>query len=129
MAKTSARYAYEGLSRVLHEKARLSIMTSLMSRPEGLVFNDLKALCALTDGNLNRHILVLHEAGLVEVWKGSDKGRAQTRYRLTRAGRQRFVEYLGELEKVIQDALTAPRTAGKKAGSVALDMPPGWVPA
>ena len=129
MVKPGARYAYEGLSRVLHEKARLSIMTSLMSRPEGLVFNDLKSLCALTDGNLNRHILVLHESGLVEVWKGSDKGRAQTLYRLTKPGRQRFVEYLGELEKVIQDALAAPRTAGKKARAVVPDMPSGWVPA
>ena len=129
MAKPSARYAYEGLSRVLHEKARLSIMTSLMSRPEGLVFNDLKSLCALTDGNLNRHILVLHEAGLVEVWKGSDKGRAQTLYRLTRTGRQRFVEYLGELEKVIQDALAAPRVTGSKARAEVPNVPPGWVPA
>ena len=29
------RFAYEGLDRVLHEKARLGIMTSLVTRPEG----------------------------------------------------------------------------------------------
>ena len=40
------RYAYEGLDRVLHEKARLGIMTSLVTRPEGAVFNELKRLCA-----------------------------------------------------------------------------------
>ena len=53
------RYAYDGLDRVLHEKARLGIMTSLVARAEGVVFNELKRLCALTDGNLSRHIDVL----------------------------------------------------------------------
>ena len=45
------RFAYEGLERVIHEKARLSIMSSLATHPEGLLFNDLKDLCSLTDGN------------------------------------------------------------------------------
>ena len=48
------RFAYEGLERALHEKARLGIMTSLIMRPEGLLFSDLKRLCALTDGNLSQ---------------------------------------------------------------------------
>ena len=60
------RYAYDGLDRVLHEKARLGIMTSLATRPRGSSFNDLKQACALTDGNLNRHLDVLHKAGLVD---------------------------------------------------------------
>ena len=62
-ADAAGRYAYEGLDRVLHEKARLGIMTSLATRPAGLSFNELKQLCALTDGNLNRHLDVLHRAG------------------------------------------------------------------
>src|SRR5262249_50646096 len=64
--ESSGRFAYEGLERVIHEKARLSIMTSLAAHPSGLVFTDLKEQCALTDGNLSRHLQVLHEAGLVE---------------------------------------------------------------
>jgi len=60
------RFAYEGLERVLHEKARLGIMTSLVTRPEGLLFSELKRLCALTDGNLSRHLDVLREAGVVD---------------------------------------------------------------
>ena len=68
--KTAGRFAYDGLDRVLHERARLSIMTSLATQPDGLLFTDLKDLCSLTDGNLSRHLQVLHEAGLVEVWKG-----------------------------------------------------------
>jgi hypothetical protein len=52
------RFAYEGLERVIHEKARLGITASLAAHPEGLLFNDLKDLCTLTDGNLSRHLQV-----------------------------------------------------------------------
>src|SRR5204863_762595 len=83
------RYAYEGLDRVLHEKARLGIMTSLAPRPAGLSFNELKQLCALTDGNLNRHLDVLHKAGLVAVEKGYEGRRPLTTCRLTADGRKR----------------------------------------
>ena len=48
----TGRYAYDGLERVMHEKARLGILTSLAAKAEGLVFTDLKELCQLTDGNL-----------------------------------------------------------------------------
>jgi DNA-binding MarR family transcriptional regulator len=118
------RFAYEGLDRVLHEKARLGIMTSLVGRPEGLIFADLKRLCALTDGNLSRHLDVLREAGLVEIWKGFEHRRPQTLCRLTPEGRQRFVAYLEELEQVIRDAM--PR-AGKRERIP--DLPPGFQPA
>ena len=53
------RFAYEGLERVFHEKARLGIMTSLVTHPRGVIFSDLKELCHLTDGNLSRHLQVL----------------------------------------------------------------------
>ena len=64
--RVPGRYAYEGLERVIHEKARLSILSSLASHQTGLLFNDLKALCSLTDGNLSRQLQVLQEAGFVE---------------------------------------------------------------
>jgi DNA-binding transcriptional ArsR family regulator len=119
------RFAYEGLERALHEKARLGIMTSLVTRPEGIVFSELKRLCALTDGNLSRHLEVLREAGLVEVWKGFENRRPQTLCRLSPEGRLRFVAYLEELEHVIKDAL--PR-ASKRADRVP-ELPPGFQPA
>ena len=62
-------FAYDGLDRVLHEKARLSILTALSTARDGRLFADLKELCGLTDGNLNRHLKVLDEAGLVLVKK------------------------------------------------------------
>jgi DNA-binding MarR family transcriptional regulator len=119
------RFAYEGLDRVLHEKARLGIMTSLVTRPEGLLFSELKRLCALTDGNLSRHIDVLREAGLVEVWKGFENRRPQTLCRLSAEGRQRFLSYLEELEQVLHDAM--PKAA-RRAERLP-DLPKGWQPA
>ena len=47
---SSGRFAYDGLERAIHEKARLGIMTSLVAHPSGLAFADLKQLCDLTDG-------------------------------------------------------------------------------
>ena len=119
------RFAYEGLDRVLHEKARLGIMTSLVTRPDGLLFGDLKRLCALTDGNLSRHLDVLREAGLVEIWKGFENRRPQTLCRLSAEGRQRFLAYLEELEQVVRDAM--PKAA-RRAERLP-ELPAGWQPA
>ena len=119
------RFAYEGLERVLHEKARLGIMTSLVTRPEGLLFSELKRLCALTDGNLSRHLDVLREAGLVEVWKGFENRRPQTLCRLTEVGRRRFLDYLAVLENVVSDALAA----AKESRAARPLRSRGWAPA
>ena len=100
----TGRFSYEGLDRVLHEKARLGILASLAANPDGLRFNDLKQLCALTDGNLSRHLTVLHEAGLLKTWKGATGPRPQTMCRLTANGQQRFAEYISVLEQVVADA-------------------------
>ena len=111
------RFAYEGLERVMHEKARLGMLTSLMAHPGGLLFGELKELCALTDGNLNRHLKVLQEAGLIEVWKGMKHNRPQTLCRMTSDGRKRFLEYIEALERVIADAAKAaeaPRVPSSK---------------
>jgi DNA-binding MarR family transcriptional regulator len=118
MAKTKSgegRFAYEGLDRVIHEKARLSVLTSLVAHPKGLVFGDVKQMCGLTDGNLSRHLQVLQEAGLVAIEKGYDQNRPQTVVRLTPDGRARYLEYLEVLEQVVRDAASAAKGAGTAA--------------
>ena len=106
----SARFAYEGLDRVIHERARLSVLTSLIVHPKGLSFGDLKQLCGLTDGNLSRHLQVLQEAGLVDISKGFEQNRPQTACRITQEGRRRYLEYLAVLEGVVRDAAMAVGT-------------------
>ncbi len=103
----TGRFAYEGLDRVIHEKARLGVLTSLIAHPKGLIFADLKRLCGLTDGNLSRHLQVLQEAGLVEILKGYEQNRPQTICRITASGRRRFLNYLSVLEQVVRDAADA----------------------
>lgn len=119
------RYAYEGLDRLLHEKARLGILTSLAARADGLLFTDLKALCNLTDGNLSRHLTVLQEAGLVDIHKGYRGRRPQTLCRLTDAGRKRYLDYIAVLESVLADAVDA----AKGARRVRRALPDGFSPA
>jgi DNA-binding HxlR family transcriptional regulator len=106
----SGRFAYEGLDRVMHEKARLGVLTSLVAHPKGLVFADLKRLCGLTDGNLSRHLQVLQEAGLVDVQKGYDQNRPQTICKITPIGRRRFLNYLTVLEQIVRDAAEASKS-------------------
>jgi len=113
--RKSSRFAYDGLDRVIHERARLSVLTSLITHPKGLPFTELKQLCALTDGNLNRHLTVLEEAKLVASVKAADDGRPQTVCRITALGRKRYVEYLAVLEQVVLDASTA----------ISAEAPPG----
>ena len=107
------------------------IMASLVSHAEGLLFNDLKDLCTLTDGNLSRHLQLLQEEGLAEVWKGMKKNRPQTLVRLTDTGRKRFAEYISVLESVVADAVAATgATSGtSRAATARLPLPKGFSPA
>lgn len=114
------RYAYEGLDRLLHERARLAIMTCLMTQPQGLLFNDLKKLCSLTDGNLSRHLEALAKATYVEIWRKKDAIRSQTLYRVTAQGRAGYFEYLKELERLVHDALPTRQSSPVVQGM------PGW---
>ena len=97
---TPGRFAYEGLDRIIHEKARLGIVASLATHPGGLLFGDLKELCSLTDGNLS-----------------------QTLCQLTDEGRRRFVEYVNVLENVVTDACGAA-----KQPTAAPKLSEGWSP-
>ncbi len=103
-SSNEGRFAYEGLDRVIHERARLSVLTSLITSPKGVTFNDLKQLCALTDGNLSRHLSVLETAKMVEIIRGHDRNRPQTICRITASGRKRYLDYLSTLEQVVRDA-------------------------
>ncbi|HUZ13616.1 MAG TPA: transcriptional regulator [Caulobacteraceae bacterium] len=111
----AGRFAYAGLDRVIHERARLGVLTSLAAHPKGLVFADLKRLCGLTDGNLSRHLQVLQDAGLIAVAKSFAHNRPQTLARITREGRERFLGYLAVLDQVVRDAAAAAKAQGAES--------------
>jgi len=119
-SEAGTTFAYNRLDRVIHEPARLSILASLASHPRGLLFADLKELCALTDGNLSRHLQTLHDAELVEIWKGSRDNRPQTLCRITVCGRRRFLDHVAVLENVVAEARVA-RDVAAPTGDMGLE--------
>lgn len=99
----NAPFSYPGLERIFHERGRLAICTCLIAHTEGLSFGELQAACELTDGNLNRHLHALIEAGILKPEKRRSGHRALTVYHISRRGRERFLEYVDELESVVRD--------------------------
>jgi DNA-binding transcriptional ArsR family regulator len=120
------RFAYDELNRTIHERARLGIMACLAANPDGLLFPDLRRLCDLTDGNLNRHLQVLDEAQLVEVVKEGQGRGSQTWCKLTRRGRDELTAYVAALEKVVADALAVEKAGDPAAGKNRPSPRPGW---
>ncbi len=91
------------LDRVIHEKGRMAIMSMLAASPE-LSFTDMRDTLEMTDGNLTTHIRTLQQAGYVVVSKSYKKNRPLTTCSLTTDGRQAFGEYVGLLEKIVEQA-------------------------
>lgn len=56
------------LNAVIHERARLGIMSVLAAQP-ALSFTELKALLGMTDGNLSVHLKILDKSKYVSIEK------------------------------------------------------------
>jgi len=89
------------LDRVIHEKGRLAIMSSLAAAPE-LAFTELRDSLEMTDGNVTAHIRTLQEAGYVSVTKSFQNNRSLTTCSLTAKGRKSFTDYIALLEQIVQ---------------------------
>jgi DNA-binding MarR family transcriptional regulator len=89
------------LDRVIHEKGRLAIMSSLAATPE-LSFTELRDALNMTDGNLTTHIRTLQEAGYVSVAKSYQNNRPLTTCSLTAKGRKGFAAYINLLEDIVR---------------------------
>lgn len=89
------------LDRLIHERVRLAIVSSLAVN-EVLTFVDLKRLLGATDGNLSVHARKLEEAGYIDCRKGFEGRVPRTDYRLTRSGRDALERYLAHMEGLIR---------------------------
>ena len=98
---------YEALERIFHEPNRLAIMSHLCAAGAGVSFNELKEACNLTDGNLNRHLKALEEAGAVRIRKSFVQGKPRTTISISKGGLDRFSEYLSALSEVLEQASRA----------------------
>jgi len=87
--------------RLVYERVRLGIMSALAVREE-LTFNELKALFAVSDGNLSAHARKLEEAKYLTCTKSFEERRPKTIYRLTALGKSALHRYLDHVEAVIK---------------------------
>ena len=82
-------------------------------------FNELKALCDLTDGNLNRHLKVLVDTSVLSVRKTGHGRNTNSHYKLTAKGRKSFQKYLSALEAILNAAKKSTDATKAAAGGSA----------
>jgi DNA-binding MarR family transcriptional regulator len=88
------------LDKVIHERARLAIMSALATGASQ-THNELRELLGLTDGNLSVHARRLEEAGYIACDKDFAGRMPRTTYKLTTKGRTAFERYLAHMEALI----------------------------
>ncbi len=102
-----------GLDRLVHEPARLSLLTAL-SVASSADFIYLQRLTGLTKGNLSTHLAKLEEAGLVQIDKQFIGKTPNTTVRLTPKGRAAIEKHWQQLENLRKGALKwQPEKKGK----------------
>ena len=98
----SERHPFEqlaALDRLMHEPARLSIMTAL-GACKSADFTFLQRLTGLTKGNLSSHLAKLEEGGLVTIAKSFDGKVPKTAISITPDGRKQLDRHRKELERI-----------------------------
>jgi DNA-binding MarR family transcriptional regulator len=92
------------LDRLIHEPARLAILTALSSC-RGADFLYLQRLTGLSKGNLSSHLAKLEAAGLVAVEKGYVAKTPTTKVTLTKEGRSGIKQHWKRLHHLCAAAL------------------------
>jgi DNA-binding transcriptional ArsR family regulator len=103
----------ESLDRLVHEPARLAILT-VLSACASADFLFLQGATGLTKGNLSSHLAKLEAAGLVQIDKRFVGKRPNTLVRLTRDGRDAVDGHWRALDDLRQEAWRIGR-AGRAA--------------
>jgi DNA-binding MarR family transcriptional regulator len=99
-ASGSAGHPANGLSDIVHQRARLGILTIAHEAPR-VEFSYLRTNLELSAGNLSQHLSVLENAGLITLEKGYAGKRARTWITITKAGRAALAEEITQLKLVI----------------------------
>jgi len=91
------------LDRLVHEPARLSILTALSAcRSANFLF--LQRLTGLSKGNLSSHLSKLEEGGLVGIDKSFDGKIPKTTITLTPEGQEQLAHHWKDLERIRKEA-------------------------
>ena len=89
------------IDKVIHEPARLQIMTQLYVVDEA-DFIYIMRQTGLTWGNLSSHMTKLEDAGYIEVRKEFQEKKPHTILNITSSGRTAFERYRKMLDKVFE---------------------------
>jgi DNA-binding transcriptional ArsR family regulator len=94
------------LDPAIHVPARLRIMVTLASLPDGddLSFTRLQDLIGLTPGNLITHLRKLQDAGYITTEKNGSGVTARTAVALTNGGRAALERYSAVLRELLDSA-------------------------
>lgn len=84
------------VDRLIHEPARLSVMT-ILAAVKSADFLYLQRETGLTKGNLSAHLSKLEEAGYIRIEKSFQGKRTHTDCQLTKEGRQAFNRYVNQM--------------------------------
>jgi len=88
---------FKELDQVLHSQLRLAVVSLLMG-VESAEFTFIREQTGATAGNLSVQITKLKEAGYIEVTKKFSNNYPQTLCRISRTGREKFIEYVNALK-------------------------------
>ncbi|MGC4790274.1 transcriptional regulator [Micromonospora sp. DT178] len=95
-----AGHPVTGLDEVVHQRARLGILT-IAHEAHRVEFGYLRTHLELTAGNLSKHLSVLESAGLIEVEKGYEGRRGRTWITLTATGTTALANEIARLKQLI----------------------------
>jgi DNA-binding transcriptional ArsR family regulator len=91
------------LDRLIHEPARLSILTAL-SACKSADFLFLQRLTGLSKGNLSSHLSKLEEGRLVRIDKAFEGKIPKTTVAMTNEGRKQLERHWNDLERIRKQA-------------------------
>lgn len=90
------------LNKIIHEQARLQIMTYLASgSKKSFSFNELKERLGISSGNLSVQLRRLEEAGYLSISKKFKERKPHTSVSITPRGLAALQDYIEELEGIV----------------------------
>jgi len=98
-----------GLDRLVHEPARLAILTALRN-VDSADFLLVQRITGLSKGNLSSHMTKLEEGGLVTIAKEFVGKIPQTRLSLTEAGRAAIDTYWKTIDRLRKETRRSRRS-------------------
>lgn len=89
------------MDELLLSKVRLGVVAELLNY-DWVAFSELARSLDVSNGNLGAHVSKLVESGYVEEEKSFVNRRPQTRYRLTKRGRDAFAAHVAALQALLR---------------------------